>query len=367
MLNIATYIASYIFSSAQENCLQTNNGNGLPFFQGYIAGADRRIHHQHQAIITSYKFNCCGNITEWGVDLNPFGYSVTFDFDFQVWRPSPTVSETRCYSLVNNFAIKETSLPSRPEIDHVARVTPPPQNQLQFQPEDVLGFYVESYGTGDVLNDNGVVLLSHPNYSSELVWFPSVDITVTQASQSGSCPYPGGTNGILSSSTHAYVAPVISISVTTYPCPPSLSIIIDPRPVPTVVPNSATIDNYSPSSATEFTTHSNENSNRDLSIRLVVGISVSTALVMVALATTTAVIVIVLYHCKIRRQYRRATVSVIANSNGGRSVGEQLDTLMPEANYPEVNPTTLRKTRLTQKVIESHFPLIFEEMKLTRR
>ena len=301
------------------------------------------------------------------MDLNPFGYSVTFDLDFQVWRPSPTVGETGCYSLVNNFAINETSLPSGPEIDHVARVTPPPQNQLQFQPEDVLGFYVESHGTGDVLNDNGVVLLSHANYSSELVWFASVDITATQPSQSGSCPYPVGTSGILSSSTRA--APVISISVTTYPCPPSLSIIIDPRPVPTVVPNSATIDNYSPSSATEFTTHSNENSNRDLSIRLVVGISVSTALVMVALATTTAVIVIVLYHCKIRRQYRRATVSVTANSNGGRSVGEQLDTLMPEViyDYPEVNPTTLVVLRLTQKVIESHFPLIFKEMKLTWR
>ena len=104
-----------------------NNENGLPFLQGYIAGANRRIHHQHQAIVPSYQLNCCGNITEWGVDLNPFGYSVTFDFDFQVWRPSPTVGETGCYSLVNNFAIKETSLPSGPEIDHVARVTPSPQ------------------------------------------------------------------------------------------------------------------------------------------------------------------------------------------------------------------------------------------------
>ena len=77
--------------SVQENRLQMNNGNGLPFFQGYIAGAERRIHHKHQAIIPSYQLNCCGNITEWGVDLNPFSYSITLgDHPLQLVKQGAT-------------------------------------------------------------------------------------------------------------------------------------------------------------------------------------------------------------------------------------------------------------------------------------
>ena len=85
----------------------------------------------------------------------------------------------------------------------------------------MLGFYVESHGSGDGPDgdgdgDNGVVLLSSANYTSELVWFASIDVTAVQPSRSGSCPYPVGTNGVLNSSTHA--APVISISMMTTPC-----------------------------------------------------------------------------------------------------------------------------------------------------
>ena len=202
-------------SLSPAQCLQTNSKNGLPFFQGYSGATgepDRRIQHQHQAIITSYKFNCCGNITAWGVDLNPEEESARFTFDFQVWRPSPTVNEDGCYSLVNNFTVRSTSLAIIPAVSHVARVTPPPKSQLQFQPGDVLGFYVESHGTTSN-NDNGVVLLGNRSHTSESVWFASI----AQPSQSaGSCPYPVGANGELTSLTNA--APVISISVTSYSC-----------------------------------------------------------------------------------------------------------------------------------------------------
>ena len=200
--------------------MQTNNSNGLPFFQGYTGAAgrpDRRIQHQHQAIIPTYKLNCCGNITEWGVDLNPAQANL-FTFDFQVWRPSPTVNENGCYSLVDNFTVRSTSLPSGPAVNHVARVTPLPQNQLQFQPGDVLGFYVESHGAISD-DDNGVVLLDNGSYTSELVWFARINIAA-QPPQSGSCPYPVGTNALLGSLTHA--APVISLSIQMYSCTPNV-------------------------------------------------------------------------------------------------------------------------------------------------
>ncbi len=202
----------YIIHAAQDSCL-TTNGSGLPIFQGYDGedgGADRRIHHQHQAIIPSYKFNCCGNITEWGVDLNPDrdGVNQTFNFILQVWRPSPTL-QTECYSLVNDHSITSTSIGKNSQTGRVAKVTPLPHNQQQFEPGDALGFYVESHGSRDSNDDNGVVVLNDGSHTSELVWHGSIDITA-RTSQSGSCPYPIGTNGVLNTSTNA--APVISIS-----------------------------------------------------------------------------------------------------------------------------------------------------------
>ena len=206
----------------------------MPVFQGYgdeggqAGGSDRRIKHQHQAIIPSYKFNCCGNITEWGVDLNPDGTRAKFNFILQVWRPSPIVNISGCYTLVDDFISTEITIEDNPVNERVARVTPSPQDQLQFQPGDVLGFYVESNGDGSSDHDNGVVVLEYDdNIQSaynEQAWFASIDVTA-QTSQSGSCPYPVGNNGVLNSSTHA--APVISISMTTYSCYPTMSVYIN--------------------------------------------------------------------------------------------------------------------------------------------
>ena len=153
------------------------------------------------------------------MDLNPDrdGSQFTFNFILQVWRPSHTVNQSGCHSLVNDFTITSTIVNNS---QRVARVTPSPQEQLQFQPGDVLGFYVESHGSNNELDgdaDNGVVLLNNGSHTSELVWFASIDVTQSQTSQSGSCPYPVGIDGTLNSSTRA--APVISISVMTTSCP----------------------------------------------------------------------------------------------------------------------------------------------------
>ena len=164
------------------------------------------------------------------MDLNPREEQARFSFDFQVWRPSPTVKKNGCYSLVNNYTVRSISLPINEAISHVARVTPLPQDQLQFQPGDVLGFYVESDGTSSDY-DNGVVLLNNGSHNNELVYFASIDITA-QTSQSGSCPYPVGTSGVLDSTTRA--APVISINVATYYCTGSVSFLIPSVSVTTV-------------------------------------------------------------------------------------------------------------------------------------
>ena len=166
------------------------------------------------------------------MDLNPDrdGSQFTFNFILQVWRPSHTVNQSGCHSLVNDFTITSTIVNNS---QRVARVTPSPQEQLQFQPGDVLGFYVESHGSPSVGDaDNGVVLLNNGSHTSELVWYASIDVTQSQTSQSGSCPYSVGIDGTLNSSTHA--APVISISVMTTSCPlPSYLLLSTSLPHPT--------------------------------------------------------------------------------------------------------------------------------------
>ena len=144
----------------------------------------------------------CGNITEWGVDVHPGGggHQNRYTLDLQVWRPSPTVDDstgTGQYSLVGNNRFTSISLS-----DGVAIVTPSPQDYIQFQPGDVLGFYVEDAR----LTTDGVVVLTNPSsFTSEVVWYVSIDPAMA-TSQS---VYSIGSSGDLNSLTRA--APVISI------------------------------------------------------------------------------------------------------------------------------------------------------------
>ena len=303
---------------AQNSCLQTNSGVGLPFFQGYTGNAAmpaRRIQHRHQAIIPSYKFNCCGNITEWGVDLSPAEENVTFDFDFQVWRPSPRVNETGCYSLVNSFIVESISISTEPVTDHVARVTPSPQDQLQFQPGDVLGFYVESNGTTTNI-DNGVVLLNNGSHNNEVVWFGSVD-TTTQPAQSGSCPYPVGTTGLLNSLTRA--APVISIRIATYSC--SYTTTSDLL-TPTSVPN--------PSS---------------MSSNAAVVVGVAVPLTLFGIISVITIIVVIVLYLKVRKLHK----VVVAISTGKRYLPSE----DPSNSTPLYERPQIRSIDVTKNVAYS--------------
>ena len=146
----------------------------------------------------------CGNITEWGVDVHPGsgGHKKRYSLDLQVWRPISTVNDllgTGMYSLVGNNRFT-SSLDS----DQVARVTPSPQDYIQFQPGDVLGFYVEV--TRD--DNDGVVVLTSNSFTSEVVWHASID----PAMATSQTVYCVGSSGDLDNSTRT--APVISIATS---------------------------------------------------------------------------------------------------------------------------------------------------------
>ena len=188
--------------SFPEQCIVRESGvQGLPSFEDYKDKGVERITLHHQAIIHSYEFTCCGNITEWGVDVQPGGGADNrrYSLDLQVWRPSPTVDDSTGagqYSLVGNNRFSAISLSS-----DVAQVTPLSRNQVQFRPGDVLGFYVEEAKDAN----NGVNVLTTTSYTSERVWYASV---TTLLSTSG-CPVSAGSSGVLN--TELGGAPVISI------------------------------------------------------------------------------------------------------------------------------------------------------------
>ena len=147
------------------------------------------------------------------MDVRPDGgkHDMTYILDLQVWRPSPTVDEsagTGCYSLVGNNRF--TSIPLQ---NFVALVTPSPQDYIQFQPGDVLGFYVEE---ALIRTLDGVIILTSydatSSFTNELVWHASIVPTMA-TSLNGDCPYSVGSSGVLN--TLARAAPVISISTGT--------------------------------------------------------------------------------------------------------------------------------------------------------
>ena len=195
-------------------CLVTNDDSGPPSFPGPGYGdSGLDITQKHQAIFTSYRMNCCGNITGWGIDVNSGAFvgsgndrSGQYSLDFQVWRPSPTVNNstgTGCYSLVGNNRFTSISPIVSPG---VARVTPSPQDYIPFQPGDVLGVFVEDAS----LENDGVVILTSHTFNSDNVWYASIDETT---SQNGGCPYSVGSNGGVLN-TFLRGAPVISIQTS---------------------------------------------------------------------------------------------------------------------------------------------------------
>lgn len=180
-----------------QGCLEANNEKGLPQFRNYGRSEVREvIPLQHQAIIPSYRFNCSGNITEWGVDLFR---NDEYTLELQVWRPSPTADGARRYSLVGQNRFTSISIKNK-----VVRVSIPTREQVQFQRGDVIGVYVdgEREGTGIA------VLTSDQGYDTEEVWYTNAS---RQKVEECVCDCFDSNSRLLDTSTN--VAPVITVSV----------------------------------------------------------------------------------------------------------------------------------------------------------
>ena len=185
-----------------QQCFQP----ALPFVQLRGDGDLVRLPNGRQAIVTSYQFQCCGDITAWQTYVEPSGANQqdgAYTIHFQVWRPSPTVDSNGagCYSLVGENRFTSITL-----INRAVSETPEPTNIISVQPGDVVGYYVLSNrGDNDGIqmdsgDDSINIYYNEDNGGNPILLGPD------------SCPVRAGDGGVLTSSTNA--APQLSIDIS---------------------------------------------------------------------------------------------------------------------------------------------------------
>ena len=189
--------------------MQDGEGRETPFSNQYINNP--QLPTEIQAIITTYKFGCCGNITLWQtyVHSGRRPQKRDYDFTFQVWRPSPTVQDNGCYSLVGENRFTNIM------IDHDGLVSeaPKPSNIISVHPGDVVGYYTFSRGNRNNMRNVGIQL--DTSLTGNSVWYYAGAIDSDPLTMGASnCPFPVGTGSerILRSSVD--VRPVLSVSIS---------------------------------------------------------------------------------------------------------------------------------------------------------
>ncbi|XP_064406348.1 uncharacterized protein LOC135351302 [Halichondria panicea] len=204
----------YCQTNAQQCLCATNGNRDLPNFVRPGGGLEPRFRDNPiQVIITSYRFDCCGVVTEWRALVEKFT-DQSYTIFFQVWRPnSPSPMDTDgCYTMQGTNYFSPISLGDRGTDDRgIVTGVPLESERIEVQPGDVVGFYLES----SIRIDDGIQFARDANlYTDETVWFATGSLTPRPEA---TCMYPVGTSGLLSSSTN--LAPLITATVSTAACP----------------------------------------------------------------------------------------------------------------------------------------------------
>ncbi len=212
-------IVKYGFFKAQQ-CLRATNGDrNLPNLVRPGAFGERFRDNPIQVIITSYKFACCGVVTEWRAIVEGSGGGhfddQAYTISFQVWRPnspSPVNTDGR-YTMqgINHFSPISLADPDTADRGIVTGMVPLESERIEVQPGDVVGFYLESSRS----NTNGIQFAGDGDntspYTNETVWFATGSVTPRPEA---ACMYPVGISGLLSSSSS--LAPLITVTVCEF-------------------------------------------------------------------------------------------------------------------------------------------------------
>ena len=192
-------------------------------------------HDRLQAIVPAYTFQCFGRVTEWRACVHPVAnVRSQYYIQFQVWR---STGIDGCYELVgyNTPLDADESLVSDSVImDGDGYLIPGEDNapdrcvvlpvresqQIEFQPGDVIGYYVDHFRRREDRNNGGIQWIEGEDvvvhYKDDLprediksqyaIGIPNIDPSV--------CGFPTETSDSHSLSTIASSAPIISLSIS---------------------------------------------------------------------------------------------------------------------------------------------------------
>ena len=149
------------------------------------------------------------NITSWETCVQPGGSkhfnSMVYDITFQVWRPSPNVTDAGCYNLVGQNAFTSFNFSEGGFVQLSS--TPPTQAFIIAQPKDVVGYYTNSS------KNNEGIQLEHGDFTVNTIWYLGL-AGGSPASGTNECPLSVGASGYLTSSINA--APMLKINTCKY-------------------------------------------------------------------------------------------------------------------------------------------------------
>ena len=183
----------------QQQCSVDN----LPEF-GDTDGRDTPDTDRFQAIVPAYRFQCAGRVTEWRACVQPGGSArEQYYIQFQVWRPTDIGG---CYKLVDyNIPMDEKADYSsnrqqdddsneeesdsedhgiegflsppgdkNDPLDHCVVLPVEESQQIEVQPGDIVGYYVDHFRDGDDRTDGGIQWIA--NGGTEVVVYYTDDI-----------------------------------------------------------------------------------------------------------------------------------------------------------------------------------------------
>ena len=170
-----------------------------------------------QAIITSYKFNCFGVITEWRAFVEGSGGghvdSQPYTISFQVWRPINSLfNNDTFYNMIGMNYFSPIPLADEDSTDRglvTGRV--PETERIEIHPGDVVGYYLESSKKSDDSIQYAGDSDNDPDYSDEMVWYATGDGTTV--SSMSLFPYCSSSNNEFMCTNRA---PLITATVSKY-------------------------------------------------------------------------------------------------------------------------------------------------------
>lgn len=197
---------------AGNTCLVPANtkGMGIPFRSDVCPSLPSGT----QAIVTSYKFQCYGQIHGWHTYIRPVSdqeTNVTRTISFQVWRPSSTVSVDGCYGLVGENIFLDVTAAK----DGLVSMMPSRCTVIKVAPGDVVGYFTELNGTtSTICTRNSTEIKLDVSYTEESIWYHT-NTREEPLVNSGStiCPFPVGPESDKTLRSHMRAAPMLSVDI----------------------------------------------------------------------------------------------------------------------------------------------------------